>query len=129
MAPLGVSFSLLIEDQGLVEVNLFAILDPFDSNQFILYPWAMSFFHNLCPALFLPVSPPLFGPVWSLLGSLALAPFVQNCIPHQRPLSITPLLTQTLALSQLLQTWILSLLLNFVPESMFTLNTKFASSL
>ena len=32
MAPLGVSFSLLIEDQGLVEVDLSAILDPFDSN-------------------------------------------------------------------------------------------------
>ena len=32
MAPLGVSFHLLIEDQGLVEVDLSAILDPFDSN-------------------------------------------------------------------------------------------------
>ena len=38
MAPLGVSFSLLIEDQGLVEVDLSTILDPFDSNQFILCP-------------------------------------------------------------------------------------------
>lgn len=38
MAPLGMSFSLLIEDQGLVEVNLSTILDPFDSNQFILCP-------------------------------------------------------------------------------------------
>ena len=38
MAPLGVSFSLLTEDQGLVEVDLFAILDPFDSKRFMLYP-------------------------------------------------------------------------------------------
>ena len=42
MAPLGVSFSLLIEDQGLSKVNLSAILDPFDSNQFMLCP-ALSF--------------------------------------------------------------------------------------
>ena len=83
MAPLDASFILLIEDQGLMEVNLSAILDPFDSNQFMLYSWAMSFFHKLFPAPFLPVSPPLFSPVWSLLGSLALVPFVQNCIPYQ----------------------------------------------
>ena len=55
IAPLGVSFSLLIEDQGLVEFDLFAILDPFDSNWFMLYPWAMSFFQKLCPAPFPPV--------------------------------------------------------------------------
>ena len=37
--PLGVSFSLLIEDQGLViKVDLSAILNSFDSNQFMLYP-------------------------------------------------------------------------------------------
>jgi len=30
MAPLGVSFSLQIEDQGLVEFYLSAIMDPFD---------------------------------------------------------------------------------------------------
>ena len=53
MAPLGVSFHLLIEDQGLV---LSAILVPFDSNQFMLCPWAMSFFQKLCPAPFPPVS-------------------------------------------------------------------------
>ena len=29
--PLGVSFSLLIEDQGLIKVDLSAILKPFDS--------------------------------------------------------------------------------------------------
>ena len=58
MVPLGVSFSLLIEDQGLVEVGLSAILDPFDSNQFMRCPWAMSVFQKLCPAPFPPVSLP-----------------------------------------------------------------------
>ena len=33
-----------------------AILDPFDSNLFMLYPWAMSFFQKLCPAPFPPVT-------------------------------------------------------------------------
>jgi len=41
MALLGVSFSLLIEDQILV---LSAILVPFDSSWFMSFPWAMSFF-------------------------------------------------------------------------------------
>ena len=41
MELLSVSFSLLIEDQGLVEVDLSAILDTFDSNQFMLCPWAV----------------------------------------------------------------------------------------
>ena len=36
MAPLGVSFHLLIEDQILV---LSAVLVPFDSNSFMLCPW------------------------------------------------------------------------------------------
>ena len=53
MAPLGVSFHLLIEDQGLV---LSAILVPFDSTQFMLCPWAMPFFQKLCPASFPPVA-------------------------------------------------------------------------
>ena len=52
MAALGVSFHLLIEDQGLV---LSAISVPFDSNWFMLRPWAMSFFEKLCPAPFAPV--------------------------------------------------------------------------
>ena len=38
MVPLGVSFHLLIKDRGLVEVDLSAILDPFDSNPFMLCP-------------------------------------------------------------------------------------------
>ena len=35
MVPLGVSFSLQIKDQGLVEFDLSANLDPFDFNQLI----------------------------------------------------------------------------------------------
>ena len=56
MAPLGVSFSLLIEDQGPIKVNLSAMLNLFDSNWFMLCPWAMSFFQNVCPACFPPVT-------------------------------------------------------------------------
>ena len=47
MAPVSVSFHLLIEDQGLVSS---AILVPLDSNWLTLCPWAMSFFQQLCPA-------------------------------------------------------------------------------
>ena len=65
MAPLSVSFSLLIEDLGLAEVNLSAILDPFDPNQFMLCPWAMSFSQKLCPAPFPPVSKPALT-CWNL---------------------------------------------------------------
>ena len=53
---LDVSLSLLIEDQGLVEVGLSAILEPFDSNRFMLCPWAVPFFQKLCPVSFPPVS-------------------------------------------------------------------------
>jgi len=57
MAALGVSFYLLIGDQGLV---LSAIVVLFDSDQFMLCPWVMSFFQKLCPAPFPPVTiPPL----------------------------------------------------------------------
>ena len=35
MALLVVSFSLLIEDQGLVKADLSASMDPFDSNYFM----------------------------------------------------------------------------------------------
>ena len=56
MTSLGVSFSLLIEDQGLIKVDLSAMLNLFDSNWFILCPWAMSFLQNLCPASFPPVT-------------------------------------------------------------------------
>ena len=50
MVPLGVSFNLLIEDQ----VDLSAILDPFDSNWFILCPQAVAFKNYAWP--FSPVS-------------------------------------------------------------------------
>ena len=49
LEPLGVSFSLLIEEKGLIKVDLSAILDPFNSNLFMLCPQAMSFFRKLCP--------------------------------------------------------------------------------
>ena len=44
------SFSLQIEDQGLIKVLLSLFLDLFDSYLFMLCPWAMSFFQKLCPA-------------------------------------------------------------------------------
>ena len=56
MANLGISYSLQIEDQGLVEVDWSAILDPFDFNCFMLCSWAMSFFQKLFPDSFSPVS-------------------------------------------------------------------------
>ena len=55
LLPLGVSCSLRIKDQGLVEIDLSAILGPFDSNGFMLCPWGMSFFRKLCPPPFPPV--------------------------------------------------------------------------
>ena len=57
MEPLSMSFSLLIADQGLVKVDLSAIFNTFNSNWFVLCPWAMSFFQKLCPAPFPPVTP------------------------------------------------------------------------
>ena len=47
MAPLGVSSSLLIEDQGLV---LSAILIPFDSNRFMLCPWDYVIISEVVPS-------------------------------------------------------------------------------
>ena len=68
MVPLGVSFSLQIEDQGLAEFDLSAILGPFDFNQFMLCPWPVSLFRKLCPAPFCPVSrsfpEPRLDPQW-----------------------------------------------------------------
>ena len=51
-----VSICLQIEKQGLAEFDLSVILDPFDFNQFMLCPWAISFFQKLCPDPFVPVS-------------------------------------------------------------------------
>ena len=67
MALLGVSFHLLIKDQDLV---LSVILVPSDSDRFILYAWAMSFFQKLCPAPFSPVTPVLL--TMGLPGALSL---------------------------------------------------------
>ena len=50
MVPLGVSFSLQIEDQGLAEFDLSAILEPLGFNQLMICSWALSFFQKLCPA-------------------------------------------------------------------------------
>ena len=52
MVPLDVSCSLLTESQVLVKVDLTAILDPFDSNQLMLYTWAVSFFQKFWSAPF-----------------------------------------------------------------------------
>ena len=51
LEPLGVSFSLLIGNKAPVEVDLSAVLDPFDSNWFMLCPLALSLFQKLCPVL------------------------------------------------------------------------------
>ena len=47
-------------------------LVPFDSNQFMLCPWALSFFHNLCSALFPLVTLPLLTTVWRCLKNLKI---------------------------------------------------------
>ena len=47
MMHLCVSLSLLIEVQGLIKVDLSAVLDPFDSNWFMLRPQAVSFFQKV----------------------------------------------------------------------------------
>ena len=70
MATLDVSFSLLIEAQGLIKVNLSDILDQFVSNQFMLCPWAMSFFQKLCPDPFPPVTVLHFKSISSLVLNL-----------------------------------------------------------
>ena len=69
---------LLIEDQGLV---LSANLVPFDSNQFMLCPWAMSFFQKLCSAPFPPVTLPLLTTVWRFLKNLKIEPPYYPAIP------------------------------------------------
>ena len=79
MAPLGVSFHLLIEDQGLV---LTAILVPFDSNRFIFCPRAMSFFQKLCPGPFPPVTIKVKREVTQLCPTLCDP---VDCIPWDFP--------------------------------------------
>ena len=43
--------SIYIEDQGLDKGDLSAILGLFDSDQFMLCPWAMVFFLSFIPSL------------------------------------------------------------------------------
>ena len=43
MVTMGVSFSLLIEDQGLAEFGLSAILDPLNSNVYVVSLGRVSF--------------------------------------------------------------------------------------
>ena len=64
LAPLGVSFNLQIEDQGLVEVDLSVILDPFD---LIGLCYVLGLFHSLKSCALPPslLSHALFvNPVW-----------------------------------------------------------------
>ena len=79
LSPLGVSFHLLIQDQGIV---LSAILVPFDSNQFMLCPWAMSFFRKLCP----PVTY-----CSSILLSMDVHQLAATLVPSREEMSIHPL--------------------------------------
>ena len=45
------------------QLNLSAILVPFDSNSFMLCLWAMSFFQKLCPATSSPITVPYHQPI------------------------------------------------------------------
>ena len=75
MAPLGVSFHLLIEDQGLVEVDLSTILDLLGSNQFMSCPRAVSFLKSLCPVTFpLRLMGQLHSSTQSILSTAAPGP-------------------------------------------------------
>ena len=71
MAPLGVSFYLLIQHQGRV---LSAILVPLDSNQFML-SLGYVIFQKLCPAPF----PPVTGRL-SAFHHFVVCGFVINCL-------------------------------------------------
>jgi len=83
MAPPGVSFHLLIQDQGLV---LSAILVPL-----ILMGlcWAMSFFQKLCPAPFPPItvsSVQLLSRVWLFATPWTTAHQVSLCVTNSQSL-------------------------------------------
>ena len=53
MVPLGVSFSLQIEDQGLIRVHLSPILDLFDSFFFFFNCHMTIFYYNMFSVLML----------------------------------------------------------------------------
>ena len=76
MAPLGVSFHLLIENLGLV---LSAILVSFDSNWFLWCPWAMSFFQKLPPASFCSCCS-LMGDLLYVICHFSLVTFTILCL-------------------------------------------------
>ena len=65
LVSLGVSFSLYIENQCLVEFDLSVSLDPFYFSWFILCPWAMAFFQKLCPTPSLLFHALFLSPVWA----------------------------------------------------------------
>ena len=92
MEPLGMSFSLLIADHGLVKVYLSAIFNTFNSNWFVLCPWAMSFFQKLCPAPFPPVTVGFDYSTYTTLGKQTPGGHKQNlvCTMTQEKGALTP---------------------------------------
>ena len=85
----GCVISLVIEDQDLV---LSAIMVPFDSNQFMLCPWVMSFFQKLWPAPFPPVTVGFDYSSHTTLGKQTLGGHKQNlvCTMPQEKGALTP---------------------------------------
>ena len=77
--PLGVSFSLLIEDQGLTKVHLSAILDPFDSNRGMLCP-SVSSVQSLSRFW-------LFATPWAAARQASLSITNPQACPNSCPLS------------------------------------------
>ena len=76
-ATSGCVISPVIEDQDLV---LSAIVVPFDSNQFMLCPWVMSFFQKLCSAPFPPVTVGFDYSTYTTLGKQTLGGHKQNLV-------------------------------------------------
>ena len=64
----GVSFSVLTEDECPVKVDSSAIVGPFASNRFMLYPWAASVFQGLWPPVSRTLWPLLIGRVGAAQG-------------------------------------------------------------
>ena len=83
-------FSLQVEDQGLVELDLSANLDPLDFNWFQLCPWARLFFQKLCLPPFLLFHAPFLSPVQthnvaSILFWILWLPDVKKCLTGKYP--------------------------------------------
>ena len=79
MVPLGVSCSLLIENQGLTKVHLSAILDPFDSNRWMLCP-SVSSVQSLSRVW-------LFATPWAAACQVSLSITNPQACPNSCPLS------------------------------------------